>query len=224
MRDYYSTVRPDMHRYLPKHFTRVLEVGCSAGGFSSQLKSGQVEVWGIEPNPEAAAIAQTRLDRVICSTYDEASTQLPSNHFDLVICNDVIEHMPDHDWFLRDIQTKMAPGGHLVGSLPNVRHITALIKLLAMKDWPYRDEGILDRTHLRFFTKKSIERTLRDNGFEVEKLGGNSGVIRHGFVKMKQPSNNVLRLVTAAIVGATLGYYNDIQYPQFGFRARSQAV
>lgn len=86
---------------------------------------------------------------------DRTAAALPDQHFDMVICNDVIEHMVDHDHFLEHIKTKMRPGACIVGSIPNVRHLTALFKLLVAKDWPYSASGILDRTHLRFFTENS---------------------------------------------------------------------
>ena len=122
---YYSTIRPDMHRYLPQTFARVLEVGCSAGGFAAQIRQDGVEVWGVEPFVDAATEASHRLDRVLCGLYDEVAAELPDDFFDLVICNDVIEHMPDHVAFLQAIKQKMQPGAYLVGSLPNLRHITA---------------------------------------------------------------------------------------------------
>ncbi len=197
---------------------RVLEVGCSAGGFSSQIKGA--EVWGIEPNSGAAAVAATKLHKVLVGTYDDVADQLPDNYFDLVIGNDVIEHMPDHDAFFQAIKSKMAPNGRIIGSLPNVRHITALVKLLVMKDWPYSDEGILDRTHLRFFTRKSIERSLVENGYQLERIRGNNSVIKDGFVNSSPIANLVGRGVAVAAIVLTLGYYWDTQFPQYGFSAR----
>ena len=88
------------------------------------------EIWGVEPNPEAAARASNKLDRVLTGTYDSVASELPDCYFDLVICNDVIEHMPDYDAFLEAIKLKMCPSGHVVGSVPNVRHVTCLFKLL----------------------------------------------------------------------------------------------
>lgn len=217
---YYTTTRPDMDRFIPAKLGNVLEVGCSAGGFSGQLVPRANEVWGVEPNVDAARIAATRLGTVLIGIYDDVTDQLPDRHFDLVICNDVIEHMPDHDRFLQEIKRKMKPGALLVGSLPNMRHITALVKLLVLKDWAYRDEGILDRTHLRFFTRKSIQKSLADNGYAIQAMHGGSGVLKHGFVGIHGWKDYAGRALTAAVIAATLGYYWDVQYPQFGFSAR----
>jgi len=212
-------MRSDILRFLPTRFSRVLEIGCSAGGFSEQLVRNGAEVWGIEPNTAAAEVARAKLTKVFNSTFDQAADELPTDYFDLVVCNDVIEHMPDHDLFLQRIKSTMTDKGVIVGSLPNIRHITALVKLLALRDFPYRDEGILDRTHLRFFTRKSIERTLRDNGYEIEALSGVNNIIVEGIVRGGTLQNLFWRIFTSGVVILTLGYYADVVFPQYAFRA-----
>lgn len=216
---YYSTTRADILSFLPDRFTRVLEIGCSSGGFSERLLRNGAEVWGVEPNSAAADVAREKLTRVFNSTFEHAAKDLPKGYFDLIVCNDVIEHMPDHDRFLQAIKSVMTERAVLVGSLPNIRHITALVKLLALKDFPYKDEGILDRTHLRFFTRKSIERTLRDNGYEIELLRGVNNIVTVGICGGTALQNLFWRLVTSAAVVLTLGYYADVAYPQYAFRA-----
>lgn len=197
----------------------MLEIGCGAGAFSSQIEAE--ERWGVEPNASAAAEARTKLTRVVTGLYDDAEAALPDRHFDLVIANDVIEHMPDHDRFLQRIKEKMAPGAALVGSVPNVRALTQLAKLLVLKDWTYTDDGILDRTHLRFFTKKSLAGALAANGYEVESLSGLNSMLRHGLRRRgAHVANTLAAVATAGVIGATLGYYWDVQFPQYGFRAR----
>ncbi len=220
---YFGADRHEVASLLPTAYSRVLEVGCASGGFSQHL-SLPCESWGIEPNPLAAAAAKERMGRVLVGTYDEVASQLPDGHFDLVICNDVIEHMVDHDAFLEAIKKKMVRGGVIVGSIPNIRHITALAKLLIARDWPYSESGILDRTHLRFFTAKSLRRTLDGHAYDVEVLRGLASVIRHGLSRPAKPlsatMNTAFKLCTLSIVALTLGAYWDTQYPQFGFRVR----
>src|SRR6476469_5166074 len=92
--EYYSTHREDFLRFIPSNFTRVLEVGCGGGGFSEKLLRNGAEVWGIEPNTAAARVAGTKLTKVFNATFEGAASDLPDNYFDLVVCNDVIEHMP----------------------------------------------------------------------------------------------------------------------------------
>jgi 2-polyprenyl-3-methyl-5-hydroxy-6-metoxy-1,4-benzoquinol methylase len=208
-----------MVRFLPASYRRVLEVGCAAGGFSAHLKS-PCEVWGVEPNSAAAEAAALRMHKVLVGTYIAVAPELPERYFDLVVCNDVIEHMDDHDAFLEAIKQKMAPGGHIVGSVPNVRHITALFKLLVQKDWPYAESGILDRSHLRFFTEKSLRRALLQHGYRIEKFAGIGSIIRSGIASAPKPgaiADTVYRLATLGVVCLTAGFYWDTQYPQYGF-------
>src|SRR6478672_2792007 len=217
--EYFRSGRADILRFLPSHFSRVLEVGCGGGAFSEKLLRDDVEIWGIEPDKSAADIARGKLTKVLNATFEAAAHELPARYFDLVICNDVIEHMPDHDQFLQAIKATMTDDAVLVGSLPNIRHITALVKLLALKDFPYRNEGILDNTHLRFFTRKSIERTLRQNGYLVEALRGVNSIIKEGICRGTTMQNLFWRTFTSAVVGLSFGYYSDVAYPQYAFRA-----
>ncbi len=220
---YYRANRGVMARFLPDEYRRVLEVGCGAGGFYDHLEQ-PCEVWGVEPNPEAAKLAALKMHRVFVGRYDQVASKLPDKYFDMIVCNDVIEHMDDHDAFLEAIKRKIRPDGWIVGSIPNVRHITALFKLLITKDWKYSDSGIFDRTHLRFFTQKSLRRTLREHGYSIEKFGGVGSIIRNGISKrINKPSstrNFGYRLISLAVVLLTLGYYWDTQFPQYAFRVR----
>ena len=160
-----------MMPFLPKHYSRILEIGCAEGNFRENL-SKENEYWGVEPNVSIAAIASKKLDKVLIGTYQEIYNQIPNDYFDLVICNDVIEHMADHDEFFLSIKKKIKKDGYLVASIPNVRYLLNISDILVKKDWEYKDDGILDRTHLRFFTKKSLMRTIINNGFIIEKIEG----------------------------------------------------
>lgn len=220
---YYQANRGVMTKFLPDAHARVLEVGCGTGGFYDHLKQ-PCEVWGVEPNPEAAKSAALKMHRVLVGRYDMLADQLPDQYFDMIVCNDVIEHMDDHDAFLEEIKKKMRSGGCIVGSIPNVRHITALFKLLITKDWKYSESGILDRTHLRFFTEKSLRRTLREHGYSIEKFNGVGSIITNGISRKTDkfsPLQNLgYRAISLAVVALTLGYYWDTQYPQYAFRVR----
>lgn len=212
-----------MAPFLPNTYERVLEVGCGAGAFVDHLRPS-CEVWGVEPNADAASAAALKMHRVLTGRYDHVADQLPDGYFDLVVCNDVIEHMDDHDAFLEAIKSKMRPGGLIVGSIPNVRHVTALFKLLVLKDWRYSDSGILDRTHLRFFTERSLARTLQEHGYTIEMLSGVGSVIRYGISrrtnKLSRAQDLGVRVASLAVVALTLGFYWDTQYPQYAFRVR----
>lgn len=211
--NYYHHNRHEVTAFLPvdtRDF-RVLEVGCGAGQFAENLKEFR-EYWGVEPSPDAGKVAADKLDNVIVATYERAHESLPDAYFDCVICNDVIEHIADTDWFLRNVGTKMRRNGLLVGSVPNVRYWSNLTRLLIRKEWEYVDEGILDRTHLRFFTQKSLVRTLQAHGFVIDRVAGINEL------KVSAASSADLARTSIAKLFSTVAG-RDIMYMQFGFRA-----
>lgn len=213
--EYFAFERGDVKGFLPAKYQNVLEIGCGEGHFSKHLPQA-ADYWAIEPDPVAARAAESRIAHVLCGTFDACHSQIPDGKFDLVVCNDVIEHMTDHDWFLQNIQKKMTADALIVGSLPNVRYITNLVDLLVRKDWPYTNSGILDRTHLRFFTEKSLRRALTGNGFAVQELHGINSVFRWP----KSLMDTAKVAVAAAAIGGTIGFAADVRFFQFAFRAR----
>lgn len=224
---YYQGERPEVLPFLPAHYSRVLEIGCGDGGFRLLVRK-DCEYWGVEREAPAARAAEQQLDKVLAGAFEEVYAQLPEHYFDLVICNDVIEHLPDHARFLGEIQEKMGTGGYLVGSIPNVRYYKVLVSLLLLRDWRYTTKGILDSTHLRFFTRKSLARTFREHGFQVDRLQGiNSAVYlkpKYCTSILRTTLNSVkfaLRFLFFLLLDvATLGHSADIKYAQIAFRVR----
>jgi 2-polyprenyl-3-methyl-5-hydroxy-6-metoxy-1,4-benzoquinol methylase len=216
---YFHNSRPEMRGLLPQlpSYGRTLEIGCAAGLFSSALHAQ--ERWGIEPRKEYAKEAEARGLRVLNGLYEDQERYLPDSYFDLVIANDVIEHMQDHESFLRAIRHKIAPTGFLVLSVPNIRSLATLLRLILGKDWKYTDDGVLDRTHLRFFTEKSLHRSLSDSGYLVESLQGLRSIFRFdaGIPIRKAVLNWMLG---AAVIGISLGHARDTRFLQYGIRAR----
>lgn len=210
--------RPEIVQFLPDNYTKVLEIGCHEGDFSYNLKK-ECEIWGVEPNRTAAEYALQKLNKVLIGKYEEIYHELPDAYFDLVICNDVIEHIADHDNFFKSIQNKMTCEGVLIASVPNVRHISNLYGLLVKKDWEYQNNGILDYTHLRFFTEKSLLRTLNSHQFKIEHFTGINSCIKK-YALVGDLFSISITLLTSLSILATLGYYWDIQYLQYGFRVK----
>lgn len=209
---YYQYSRPEVAALIPDNVHRILEIGCGVGNFRKNL-SGEYEYWGVEPAAEVATRAAAHLGKVLVGTYKDVFTQIPDNYFDLVICNDVVEHMDDHDWFLQSIRKKMMDKNSvLIGSIPNVRYVDNLFNLLIKRDWEYVDMGILDKTHLRFFTQKSLLRTFHSNNYSVEEFKGINGVEIAGAKSMTSLFRRLLALVAVAILG------RDTRFPQFAFR------
>jgi SAM-dependent methyltransferase len=214
--DYFGLDRREMLPYVPARCARALEIGCGYGRFIGSLH-GVVESWGIEPTG-GAEIAKERLTRVFRGTFDDAEAELPKAYFDLIICNDVIEHMSDVASFLSRVTKYLAEDGMIIGSIPNVRFYKNLFEYLFGKDWHYTDWGILDRTHLAFFTRKSFRRTLEEHGLKVLRLEGINTDFRYS-----QSIRDRMYLIAAYIlVAITFGYFSDIRHLQFAFQATSQ--
>ena len=171
---YYALARADMIKYVPEGSKTVLEVGCSAGYFGRALKEARpgCEVWGIEINEAAAEQAKSNLDKVLVGGVESVLGDLPEGYFDCVVFNDVLEHLVDPELVLRKIAHNMTPGGSVVASIPNVRYFPVLFRLILRKEWRYVDNGVLDRTHLRFFTVKSIREMFEGLHYEVVRMDG----------------------------------------------------
>ena len=130
----------------------------------------------------------------------------PDNYYDLIICNDVIEHVDDYNLFFIVLKKKMTTNGTIVGSIPNVRYVVNLYNLFFLKDWKYVNEGILDKTHLRFFTKKSLKRILIKHDFKIIKYKG----INKVSISIKS-IKSIIKYLLIFIFG------KDTKYLQFGF-------
>ena len=158
----------------------VLDVGCGFATTSERLRRQGNHVTGIEANPAALAVAEGRLDEVIAADLRDAAgiaARLGGRRFDAVIFADVLEHL---DWpgpVLRDYLRFVAPGGVVMVSLPNVGLWSTRLALLA-GSFEYADTGVLDRTHLRFFTHKSARRMLEQAGLHILRDELNPGLVR----------------------------------------------
>lgn len=168
---YYQNRRNEIYAIVPPSANRVLEIGCAAGGFRLNFPT-DIEYWGVEPVRDAAEQARQKNMKVLCGIYDDVQAQIPDGYFDVIVCNDVIEHVPDPESFLVSLKGKLAPAGVLVGSIPNVRFWGNLINLLLRRDWKYEESGVLDKTHLRFFTFKSFRRLMNKAGYELGLMEG----------------------------------------------------
>lgn len=166
---YYSALRQEILDAVPLAARRLLDIGCGAGTLGRALKARQpCNVIGIEIVAAVAKLASEHLDAVLVGDAMARLPELPDAAFDTIVMADIVEHVADTDALLALALRKLAGNGHLVVSVPNVRHWSLLRELLA-GDWQYRDWGILDRTHLRFFTRTSMTRHLHAAGLVVER-------------------------------------------------------
>lgn len=149
----------------PGNGRRLLDVGAADGLLSRHFRAAGWRVTGIESNPAAARIAASHCERVLVADLDH---ELPAleGPFDLIVCGDVLEHLRDPLGVVRSLTRHLAPGGRVLISVPNVAHLWIRLNLLLGR-FEYADRGILDRTHLRFFTWRSLRRLLDDAGLRV---------------------------------------------------------
>lgn len=171
---YYRGQRLEMLSFIPKQAQCFVELGCGAGGFGALLRQAKPEctVTGVEIHPQAALEARSRLDHVIELPVEIALDTMEATSIDCVICNDVLEHLVDPWAACQQIKRILRQSGTIVASIPNVRHFPVFKKYFFGGDWEYEKWGVMDRTHLRFFTKRSIERLFSETGFHTEQIEG----------------------------------------------------
>lgn len=167
---YFEWARPEVLALIPESARRVLEIGCGAGRLGASLKSRQqAHVTGIEMDAGAADAARHLLDEVLCADAESSEITFPDHAFDTVVCADVLEHLRVPERLLARIRRWLEPGGTLVASLPNIQHHSVVTSLLE-GNFTYESAGLLDATHLRFFTRREIEKLLFRTGFHLESL------------------------------------------------------
>ncbi|MFZ4725802.1 MAG: class I SAM-dependent methyltransferase [Paludibacter sp.] len=204
---YFHNQRAEMLKYIPQNATRILEVGCGEGAFSSLLKRSDRELWGIEMNEDAAQKATEVCTFVLVGDFNTIYDQLPKNHFDCVIFNDVLEHIYAPWDTINMVKSLLTQNGVLVSSIPNFRYIDNLItEILFRKDFRYKPEGgILDDTHIRFFTSKSMCRMFVEQGYDV--------LINEGINPCKSWKEKLF-------INLTFGFLKDARYKQFATVAK----
>lgn len=212
---YYRLPRREMLQYVPSDARRILEIGCGDGLFGHALKrnrasSGvEIEVTGIEIVAERAAVAASHLDKVLVADVERDELELPSSYYDCIVLNDVLEHLVSPWQALTRLATYLRGGGYVVASIPNVRYWGVIKGLVIDGDWRYEGDGVLDVTHLRFFTRRSIGRMFEECDYEVINITGINPMVRGWKFEL-------LRLLSG-------GALNDIRYWQFAVVAKKRA-
>jgi SAM-dependent methyltransferase len=145
---------------------RVLDIGCSSGYLAHRLVERGAAVVGIDTDEQAAEEARAVCEQVLVGDVESMELPFAQHSFDVVLCGDVVEHLRDPEAFLARVRPLLRPGGRLVLTTPNVANWAMRLGLLAGR-WRYTDRGILDRTHMHFFTKKTLEQTLERAGYRI---------------------------------------------------------
>jgi 2-polyprenyl-3-methyl-5-hydroxy-6-metoxy-1,4-benzoquinol methylase len=167
---YYLHARPEILERIPVTASSLLELGCAAGVLGQTVKARQkCRYVGVELDPDVARIAANGLDEALVLNLDSSKLPFGPGSFDCAVCADVLEHLRDPWEVLSQVHDLLQPGGQIVVSIPNIRNLGVMADLAA-GDWVYQDAGILDRTHLRFFTLRSFGRALAGAGFEISSI------------------------------------------------------
>lgn len=169
---YFSYIRWDIINQVPEGNHRILDVGCGAGATLLKLKElGKAnEIFGIEINEDIAGKLSPLLNGIIIG--DIESIKLPFNekYFDYILFGDILEHLINPDKILNQYKELLKDDGFIIATIPNIKHFNILLRLIILDEFKYVDEGILDKSHLRFFTKKEIENLFMRNKFKIVEI------------------------------------------------------
>ena len=161
---------PDLLRLIPQSSNALIEIGCSSGALAREFKAlrPQSDYVGIEIDPGYAELARRHCDRVLCLDIEQADEAffLSNGTRDCWVFGDTLEHLRNPYRVLERIRKVIPKTGSVVACIPNVQHWSIQIKL-SVGDFRYQDSGLLDKTHLRWFTRQTIVEMFRDAGFDI---------------------------------------------------------
>ena len=168
--DYFDNVRSEVLPLLPRKINRLLEIGCGSGNTLKYIKDNYQYDWacGVELAHEAAEIARSKVDLVIEGDIENMDLQIDPATLDVILCLDVLEHLIDPWGVISKLSTLLKPDGIMIASIPNIRYCHVVITLILLGKWEYTDKGILDKTHLRFFTRNTAIKLLESSSLTVD--------------------------------------------------------
>jgi len=146
---------------------RLLDLGAAGGHLGRAVRARCAYLAGVEPDASLPASCREGYDDWRAA--DALSAGSWDAPFDAVVCADVLEHLPRPEDLLARIRAWLRPGGTLLVSVPNVANVSVRAALLLGR-FPYAERGILDRTHLRFYTRRSARRLVEEGGFRVRRV------------------------------------------------------
>ena len=167
---YYQSPRRDLLALIPHDVKRVLDIGCGEGEFGRIFKEerGGVVV-GVENNKSAVEGCKEKLDRVIEGDIESVNIPFPRGYFEAIVWGDILEHLRDPWHQLKRFSEYLSKGGYAIMSIPNIAYYSVIFNL-CLKRWRYQERGIMDITHLRFFTLEGIRDLVQDAGLEIIRI------------------------------------------------------
>jgi len=174
--NYFEHHREELLNFIPEGSASILDIGCGSGGFLSNFDNKIYRV-GIEPDIAAAEIARQRADLIITGEFNEKSiVELLEfsevRKFDCIFFNDVLEHLYDPWSAIQLCKKILRPEGVIIASIPNILFYSNIWNILKKQDFVYENAGLMDITHVRFFTKKSMIRMFEKVGFDIKLVKG----------------------------------------------------
>lgn len=168
---YYNSIRRDLMDMMEANSTnhiKVLEVGCGTGATLLHLgkRFPNAEIHGVEIDERAAHFA-SKMAQVSCGNIEDCNLDYPEEYFDYIILGDVVEHLVNPQKVLVYLKSILKKDGAILTSIPNVQHFSVVLPLL-LGEFEYQDSGILDRTHLRFFTLATIQDMMKECGLDIQ--------------------------------------------------------
>lgn len=184
---YFNADRRELLHFLDDaRYSSAIDLGCASGLLGKELVSAHfvTDYDGIELNPEAARAALDGLRQVWEGALETVFETVPWRSYDLIVMADVLEHLVDPWKTLRALHSHSAEGANLPISVPNVRYKSVILPLLFFGRFEYQSAEIMDRTHLHFFTRSSLVKTLAGTGWKVKKVRPN---IKNKYLKWWYP-------------------------------------
>ena len=175
----YIGKRNDILKHIPKEMKFILDIGCSIGTLGRQIKTkNKCHVTGIELSKKMGKEASKYLDKVIIGDVEESILEnIENNKYECIILADIIEHLKDPWKLIKDCNRILKKDGIIIASIPNIKHLSTIYSLIIKGYWPYRDRGIHDKTHLRFFTLKNIKELFKYPQFIKKNIDRNYRII-----------------------------------------------
>jgi 2-polyprenyl-3-methyl-5-hydroxy-6-metoxy-1,4-benzoquinol methylase len=188
---YYKLVRKEIDWLLPDPIGRVLEVGCASGATLRWLRGERraEKTVGVEINADLSELLAANVDVPLVGDAAQVDRAAEHGPYDLILFLDVLEHLVDPWTTLRDYRRLLSPTGSVIVSVPNIAHL-GIVKGLLRSRFSYRDDGILDRTHLRFFVLPTTLELVEGADLKVDRV-----------THMLGPQRRLTRWLHAATLG-----------------------